>query len=226
LRTPLTSVAGYLELMLEDEDLIDDQVVEYLRIARRNAARLERLVDDLLFFAQFDAGRFSIVPGPVALDEVVADALRSARPRAGAKALTLTSDTTELPEGLVGDRLRLGQVLDNLVSNAVKFTPDGGEISVTTRVDGDSVTIAVADTGIGVPADEQGQLFQRFFRSSAATERAIQGTGLGLAITKTIVEAHGGTMEFVSKPDVGTTVSVTLPLAVEPARKLVAVHAA
>jgi len=110
-----------------------------------------------------------------------------------------------------GDPVRLGQVLDNLVSNAIKYTPNGGGVSITMTRTGETATIAVSDTGIGVPAEEQDQLFDRFFRTSNARTAGIEGTGLGLAITRRIVEAHGGTIGFESVEGTGTTFRLTLP---------------
>jgi signal transduction histidine kinase len=107
----------------------------------------------------------------------------------------------------------LTQVIDNLVSNGVKFTEEGGAVTVTVNGSGDTVELVVADTGIGVPTDEQAQVFSRFFRSSTATRRAIPGTGLGLAISRALVEQHGGTIAFSSREDEGTTVTVRLPAA-------------
>ena len=113
---------------------------------------------------------------------------------------------------LVGDRGRLAQVLDNLVSNALKFTPEGGRVEVRTSVTDDYVLLEVEDSGIGISAEEQPRLFERFFRAASATEQAIPGTGLGLAIVKAIVEAHSGRIEVVSAPGEGTTFRVELPL--------------
>jgi signal transduction histidine kinase len=112
-----------------------------------------------------------------------------------------------------GDPGRLGQLLDNLISNAVKFTPDGGRVDVRVFPQNGDVAIEVSDTGIGISAKEQTQLFQKFFRTSAAGERAIQGTGLGLSISKAIVEAHAGRIELESEESIGTTVRVLLPAA-------------
>ena len=102
-------------------------------------------------------------------------------------------------------------MVDNLLSNAIKYTPEGGGVRITMRQEGDTATIAVRDTGIGIPAGEQAQLFSRFFRSSNARASGVQGTGLGLAITRGIVEAHGGTIDFDSVEGSGTTFRVTLP---------------
>jgi signal transduction histidine kinase len=140
----------------------------------------------------------------------VATAVETARPAAEEKGVTL-SVVADHPSEVSADKSRIAQVLDNLVSNAVKFTNGGGNVTVTLAEDGDSVQLVIADTGIGVPADEQGQVFSRFFRSSTATHRAIPGTGLGLAISRALVEQHGGTIAFASREGEGTQVTVTLP---------------
>jgi signal transduction histidine kinase len=114
---------------------------------------------------------------------------------------------------LVGDRGRLAQVLDNLVSNALKFTPEGGTVQVRTSAHEEHVVLEVEDTGIGIPQDDQPRLFDRFFRSAVAEDQAIPGTGLGLAIVKAIVEAHSGRISISSREGVGTTFRVELPLA-------------
>ena len=112
---------------------------------------------------------------------------------------------------LSADRARLGQMLDNLLSNAVKFTPEGGIVTLRVQPDGDCVRLEVADTGMGIPADETEQLFSRFFRTSNATEQAIPGTGLGLTIVKALVEAHGGRISVESVEGSGTTFRIDLP---------------
>ena len=210
LRTPLTSIRGYLDLLLEDRSLSVDQR-RFLSIVDRNSARLLDLVSDLLFLAQVDAGKLAFEAHPVDLEQVVMECMESSSPIAAAKGIELTSQTTRLPK-LRGDRARLAQVLDNLVSNAVKFTPAGGRVEVRLSAVEGAAVIEVEDTGLGLAEDEQEQLFERFFRSSRATENAVPGTGLGLAIAKAIVEHHGGRIELESAEDVGTTVRVQLPL--------------
>jgi signal transduction histidine kinase len=211
LRTPLTSIRGYLELLREDGRL-DEEQLRYLGIVDRNSERLLDLVSDLLFLAQADAGKLNFELQPVDLETLVADCVEAAQPTATAKEIELTTSTHQLPVQLQGDPERLAQVLDNLVSNALKFTPSGGRVEISLQgVDGVAV-IEVSDTGLGLAEDEQDQLFERFFRSSRASENAIPGTGLGLAIAKTIVERHGGRIRLKSALDVGTTVRVELPL--------------
>jgi PAS domain S-box-containing protein len=209
LRTPLTSIRGYLELMSEDTELTPDQV-RFLDTIERNAQRLERVVGDLLFCAQVEAGKLSLECNAVDVNAIVEEAVHAAQPSAAAKAITLTSELGDVPE-IQGDRARLAQVLDNFVSNAVKFTPAGGSISVTTGVLPGEVEITVADTGMGIPADELPQLFQRFFRAERAAAAAIPGTGLGLAIAKAIVAGHGGRIRVESDEGAGTTFRILLP---------------
>jgi signal transduction histidine kinase len=212
LRTPLTSIRGYLDLVLDEEagELSAEQR-RFLEAVERNSGRLLRLVGDLLFVAQADAGRLSLEQAHVDVARLAAECVEGAQPAADEKAINLALGGSPVP-ALVGDRGRLAQVLDNLVSNALKFTPEGGTVSVKTSLDSDYVVIEVADTGIGIPLEDQPRLFERFFRSTAATEQAIPGTGLGLAIVKAIVEAHGGTISVYSLQGQGTTFRVELPL--------------
>jgi signal transduction histidine kinase len=211
LRTPLTSIRGYVELLQEDGRL-DDEQLRYLGVVDRNSARLLDLVSDLLFLAQVDAGKLTFELRPVELDVLVAECVEASQPTASARSIELVASTTSLPCPVQGDPTRLAQVLDNLISNALKFTPAGGRVEVRLGPAEGAAVIEVEDTGLGLAADEQAQLFQRFFRSSRASENAIPGTGLGLAIAKTIVERHGGRIGLESALDVGTTVRVELPL--------------
>jgi signal transduction histidine kinase len=211
LRTPLTSIIGYLELVQEDADALDPQSTRFLQVVERNSRRLHRLVGDLLFVAQVEAGRLSLDSEAVPLAGVVADCVEAARPRAEESGVTLRARTDDVGT-LKGDGDRLGQMLDNLVSNAVKFTAEGGTVDVYLARRGDKALLEVRDSGIGIPDAEQHRLFQRFFRSSTATEQAIPGVGLGLTISRAIVEAHGGTIGFESEEGRGTTFRVELPL--------------
>ena len=131
---------------------------------------------------------------------------------ADSRGIELTSKIERVAR-LEGDRPRLAQVLDNLVSNGLKFTPSGGRVEVRLSSENGAALLEVEDSGLGIPPDEQEHLFERFFRSSNAAENAIPGTGLGLTITKAIVERHGGRIEIESAENAGTTVRVQLPLA-------------
>jgi PAS domain S-box-containing protein len=212
LRTPLTSIRGYTELLLEGAvgDLSDAQR-QFLGVVDRNSDRLLHLVGDLLFLAQVEAGKLTLDLGAVDLSAAASDSVEAARPAAEEKGVTLTLATGPVPL-LAGDRGRIGQLFDNLVSNAVKFTPEGGRVDVRVRGQKGRAIVEVRDNGIGIPKREKKFLFQRFYRTSTATQQAIQGTGLGLAICKAIVEAHRGTIAVESQEGVGTTFRVSLPI--------------
>jgi signal transduction histidine kinase len=212
LRTPLTSIIGYLELVRDDEETLGDDARHFLEVVDRNAKRLLRLVGDMLFVAQVEAGRLTLERVALDLRQVVADSVEAARPAAERAGVELSLEAE--PVGLIdGDRDRVGQLIDNLVSNALKFTAPGGRVLVALRpADGDRALVAVGDDGMGIPDAEQQHLFERFFRSSSASSRAVPGVGLGLTIVKTIVEAHAGEVALESREGVGTIVRVHLPL--------------
>jgi PAS domain S-box-containing protein len=218
LRTPLTSIHGYLELVIDGEaGAVTDEQREFLAIVQRNANRLLALVGDLLFLAQIEAGKLSLEVDAVDLSALAAESVETARPLAEEKDITLTLATSPLPR-LAGDRARLAQLLDNLVSNAVKFTPQGGRVDVRASSSRGNAILEVRDTGMGIPAEEQEHVFERFFRTSRATEQAIQGTGLGLAISRAIVHAHGGQITLASSDGEGATFRISIPIrAVQPA---------
>lgn len=217
LRTPLSSILGYLELMRDDEDSpLSDEQLQYLGVAERNAHRLLRLVGDLLFTAQVASGKFPLDLGSVALSDVVAAAVQSARPAAAAAGIELLIELPGTPLAVRGDSVRLGQACDNLISNAIKFTPRGGTVTVGLSSTANDAIVSVRDTGMGIPASELDQLYARFFRASTATRNAVPGVGLGLTITKAIVTAHEGELDVESREGVGTLFSMSLPLPRKP----------
>jgi signal transduction histidine kinase len=225
LRNPIGAIRGYAELLADDPGLSAAQQT-FLDVIDRKSTQLQRLVDDLLDLARLDTGQLAIDIRPLDLAQLTRQALEDHRPAAQAKQLTVT---VELPAHLPmrADALRLRQVLDNLLSNAIKYTPSGGGITVTaglaTRSDDDSerqnedesegetVVVIIADTGIGIPAEQYEHLFSRFFRASTAKDAEIKGTGLGLAITRAIVTAHGGTITAAPGEGGGTVFTVALP---------------
>ena len=217
LRTPLTSICGYLELLLHDDgraELATTQLT-WLEVIDRNAERLLRLVEDLLITAQASAGNLALEKGELDIAAIIAQAVEASTPVATARGIALNCSTEPLPAA-DGDRLRIGQVIDNLVSNALKFTPAGGTIDVRAYPHRSAVRIEVADTGMGIAENEQAQLFDRFFRTAQAQEQSIPGVGLGLSISKAIVEAHAGRLSVQSVEGEGTTFFVDLPVVAKP----------
>jgi PAS domain S-box-containing protein len=208
LRTPLTSIIGYLELLGTGDETLGPETARYVEIVRRNADRLQRMVEELLFLARVDAGGLTLDLDDVDVAEIARSAIGSARPAAVAKKLSLEFDGTDSATTLA-DGNRIGQVFDNLISNAVKFTPPGGKIEVSVRTDEGKIVASVVDTGNGIPAADQPRLFERFFRSTATSE--LPGTGLGLTIVRAIVEGHGGSITCDSSEGVGTRFTFTLP---------------
>lgn len=213
LRTPLTSIMGYLELINEGEPVKrTPEQHAYLEIVQRNAERLVRLVSDLLLVAEARDRTLALDVREVDLGAIAAECVEAARPAADTKQIELIlSDGS--PGRLDGDRIRLAQVLDNLISNALKFTPAGGRVTVRATSRDGMARIDVSDSGPGISAADQAQLFNPFFRTRAAAAQAIQGTGLGLTITRAIVEAHRGSIGVESTLGAGTTFHVWLPRA-------------
>ncbi|GAA4368965.1 sensor histidine kinase [Paeniglutamicibacter cryotolerans] len=207
LRTPLTSILGYLELV-QDFPGVPAPAVQFTQVAERNTHRLKRLVDDLLSSAGSGLG---IKPEPIDLMEVVGMAVESHRGSAQMAGISLgLRGPVTLP--VLADPFRIGQVIDNLVSNGVKYTQSGGTVDILVAATDDGARIQVADNGPGLDAEEQKQLFNRFFRTGSALRSSVPGTGLGLSISREIIEAHGGTLAVDSLPGRGCTFTVDLPL--------------
>ncbi|MEV4735982.1 MULTISPECIES: sensor histidine kinase [unclassified Microbacterium] len=214
LRTPLSAIIGFLDLLQNDpaQPLTEEQQ-DFVGIIERNAQRLLTLVGDLLFTAQVESGRFPLERQDVDLGELVRSAVASSGPHAQRESIDLVAEVPETPVRMAADPGRIGQALDNLLSNAIKFTPSGGRVTAAVRAHDGGIELSVRDTGLGIPEDEQGMLFTRFFRASTATRNAVPGVGLGLTITRAIVLAHGGTMDVTSKEGVGTEFRMFLPTA-------------
>jgi PAS domain S-box-containing protein len=212
LRTPLTSISAYTGLLREADPktlLADGPAL--LEVIDRNTTQLRQIIDELLELSALDTGHAAVQATPVDLADVVRESVESTRAAINGNPLTVTSD---VPGDLVlpGDHRRLRQVVDNLLGNAVKYSPDGGRISVRLRpVDG-SAELTVSDTGIGISPEERDQMFTRLYRTTRARDRAIPGTGLGLALSRAVVERHHGTIELAGHEGPGTTIRVRLPL--------------
>ena len=216
LRTPLTSIIGYVDVILDDADSLPEDTRGFLHTVQRNARRLHRLVDDLLSTALQSVATVLDIER-VSVTELLERSAVEARKAAAAAGLELELDTNVGPElDINGDSERLSQVFDNLFSNAIKYTPAGGRVEGTVRRDGNVAVVRVRDTGRGISEAEMGKIFNKFFRGSTVLTDAIPGVGLGLAITKTIVDAHAGSITVTSELGKGATFEVRLPLADAP----------
>lgn len=212
LRTPLTAIDGWVHVLLgEEPGPLTDEQRRFLGIVKRNSDRLMRLVGDLLVAGRIEAGKLELELGEVDVAEVARETAELVAASAQAKRITLTVHA-EAPVLIQGDRRRLGQLLSNLVANAIKFTPEDGSVNVRVERRNGSCRITVSDTGIGIPKGDREHLFERFYRASSATDRGITGTGLGLAISKAIAESHDGTIELADEDGPGTVFVVELPL--------------
>jgi PAS domain S-box-containing protein len=212
LRTPLSAILGFAEF-LEDElgGPLTSEQRGFVAEIQAGTRRLQRLVDDLLDFARVEAGSFQLVWRPANLTDLAKEEASSLRPQAQARGLEVELDLPASPVRLPMDAMRVGQVLLNLLANAIKFTPPGGRVRLSLEEDEEEATVAVQDTGIGIPAEHLPRLFQKFYQVDPSTTRSHGGAGLGLAISKAIVEAHGGRIGVLSQPGQGSTFWFTLP---------------
>ena len=191
-KTPLTAIQGFAETLLGGA--LDDKTnrERFVEIIREHARRLARLTDDLLKLSRIEAGRLELELRSIRVEALVKGCVETAHLKAEAKGLRIH---VALPEGIPpvrGDGAQLGEVLQNLLDNALQYTPPGGQIDVSAASNGQGVTFTVADTGIGIPESELERIFERFYRVDSARSREAGGTGLGLAIARHIVDAHGG----------------------------------
>ena len=215
LRTPLTFVKGYVQLLLEGNagELTEEQQ-EYLGIVAEKTDVITGLVSDIMFLQQADR-----VPGgktPVSLTRLAWRALRGCAATAEKARLTLVENLPENVPAAAGNEARLLQVFDNLLGNAIKFSPDGGQITVTVEDVGSMVQASVSDQGIGIPKDQQERIFERFYQIDGSARRRFSGAGLGLAIVKRIVETHGGQVWVESEIGEGSTFYFTIPKYLDP----------
>ncbi len=212
LRTPMTSIKGYVENMLDGlTGNLNERQTHYLTRVKYNTERLTRLINDLLDLSRIEAGRIELALGPVSIVDLVADVLETVQTSASKKSITVEARHARGLPMVRGDRDKLHHILTNLVQNATKFTPQGGEIQVESLVRDDGfVQLCVADTGCGIQAHEIDKVFEKFYRGELAPPEA-RGAGLGLAITKSLVELHGGRIWVESAPGEGSRFFFTVP---------------
>ncbi len=212
LRTPLTSIIGYADLLAElERDSMSERAQQFVEVISRNAHRELRLVQDLLLLVRLEAGTFSLERDVGDLRAIVEQSCEAVRPQAGRGDIGLDVSLADTGE-IWGDAHRLGQAVDNLLTNAVKFSEPGDVVHVRLEADGEHASIEVEDEGIGVAEEEVDKLFDRLFRASSAVSNQIQGTGLGLTIVKSVIEAHGGKVSVRSRSGEGTCFRIELPL--------------
>lgn len=210
LRTPLSNIRGYLEAV---RDGVVEPTREVIDSLYEEAMLLNRLVDDLQELALAEAGQLRLERRPVAPADLVNRAMEAARAHAAAEGIALQADVPEDLPLVDVDPQRIGQVLGNLLSNAMTHTPSGGDVVVAAKVRESEVEVSVSDTGEGIPPEHLPYIFERFYRADKSRSRATGGAGLGLAITKQLVEAHGGRITVESQVGQGTTFTFTLPVA-------------
>ena len=213
LRTPLHTIIGFSELLGEElEGPLNDKQRRFVQHIHKDSLHLLELINDILDISKIEAGRLELRREAFDFAALVAESLASVRALAETKSQVLEAEL-DVPTAVDADRLRIKQVLVNLLSNAIKFTPEGGRIRVEANVQDSSVAISVSDNGIGIPAEEQDFIFDKFHQVGATTKGVREGTGLGLAITKRLVEEHGGTIRVASQLKKGSTFVITLPIA-------------
>jgi PAS domain S-box-containing protein len=221
-RTALTGIQGFSEL-IRDGGLESDEVRAYGGYIFNDADRINRLIGDMLDLDRMESGRMSMRSGDVDINEVLTEAIT--RAGSGASQVEFKSDLDPRLPIVMGDRDRLIQVVSNLVNNAVKYSPDGGTVTLSTRSEGGYALVSVADTGLGIPPDEIGHVFERFRRVRSGAAQSIPGTGLGLTIVKQIVEMHGGKIWVESAVGHGSAFHFTVPLVAENVTPLQRRHA-
>jgi len=213
LRTPLTSMQGYLETLAVKTDLSEKEKRGYLDRAIRQSNRLRRLIADLFELAKLDAHEVKDHPEPFSLGELALDVLQKFNLMASERGVNLVSDLDPRLPFVMADIGLIERALENLLKNAVTYTPGGGTVTLSVLPGPDQVTVTVADTGKGIREADLPHIFDRYYRIDTADDDTAEGTGLGLAITKRIVELHGSTIEVQSEPDRGSVFAFELPLA-------------
>jgi signal transduction histidine kinase len=212
LKTPLTSVQGFAQAILDGTAATPDAQRQAAQVIYDESARMHRMVLDLLDLARLDAGTLDLQRVPVDLAPLLNSIAEKFSPQARTADVIIRVEAEVLPS-ITGDGDRLAQVFTNLVDNALKFTPAGGSVTLRATSADSKVRVDVTDTGAGIPVEAQAHIFDRFFQADPSRSGgARHGAGLGLAIVKEIVAAHGGTINFRSEPGVGSTFTVTLPL--------------
>ncbi|HEY4137512.1 MAG TPA: ATP-binding protein, partial [Casimicrobiaceae bacterium] len=213
LRTPLNAIIGFSEVLLERFfGDVNEKQDDYLKDIHSSGKHLLSLINDILDLSKVEAGRMELEPASFDVSSALSNAMTLIRERAQRHGITLGQDVDPMLGEIVADERKFKQILLNLLTNAVKFTPDGGQINVSARKDDSQAVIAVRDTGIGIAAEDQAAVFEEFRQVGHDYTRKAEGTGLGLALTRKFVELHGGQIRVDSEPGKGSTFTFTIPL--------------
>jgi len=214
LKTPLTSIIGYIDIILMRQNKVgplNEKQQRYLQTAQRNSYRLKSLVDDLLDISRIESGGLELTPAELELWPEIEEIVTGMQTQINDKDIDLVLDIPQEICPVLADKLRLGQVISNLLSNACKYSPQGARVTIRAREEDAGVRIDVSDTGIGISPEDQERLFTKFFRADNSSTREVSGSGLGLYITKHLIEAHGGRIWASSQIGQGTTFSIIWP---------------
>ncbi len=212
LKTPITAIRGLSESVIDDEDIDQETVLHFMKRIHSQSIRLSQLVGDLLTLSRLEddheSERFTIIN----MNELVKSSVKSIEAAIEEKHQKLNIDISDEKIDVYGDRENLSQLVDNLINNAIKYTPENGVISIKLGVENENLVLQVSDTGIGVSPQLQQRIFERFYRVDKARSKSLGGTGLGLSIVKNIAEKHGGIVNIESQPSKGSTFSYYMPL--------------
>jgi signal transduction histidine kinase len=211
LKTPLTVIGGFAETLASD-DVPEVQRTQFVEAIRSNAERMRRIVDDLLDLSRIESGGWRPLPEVVDVRTIAAEVLDAAGRDAREKGIHFDLDLSDDSQTLVADPTALRQILVNLVSNAARYTPTDGTVTVSTHSAPGGTWLGVRDTGTGIAPEQLPRIFERFYRVDTARSREGGGTGLGLSIVRHLVEAHGGRVTAESEPGVGTTIGAIFPI--------------
>jgi two-component sensor histidine kinase len=221
LRTPLAAIKNAVQLMLSGKTgEVNEHQKRFLSMAERNINRLTNILNDLLNLSRIESGKIELKFENIQLKDVIEMAASSLRPHADVKSIQIDVQIPESLPAVYGDQEKIEQILTNLIGNAIKFTPDGGNILISAQLpvhdpkdgDGQTVAISVKDTGVGIPVEHLNAIFEKFHQVEGSLHRSVSGTGLGLAITKGLVEAHQGKIVVESEMGKGSTFTFTLPV--------------
>jgi signal transduction histidine kinase len=211
LRAPLTAIAGYSQMLL-DEPSDEEMMRDFVQIIHDEARRMGDLVNNFLDLARMESGRAELVKGATNIRDIVEQVVTMMQPTAQQRAIAIETDVSPDVPIIQADNNRLKQVMLNLVSNAIKYNKDGGQVLISAQVEDGHLRVAVRDTGVGIAPEDLERIGEKFFRVRGASEESL-GTGLGLAIARQIAEAHSGRLEIQSIYGEGSTFSFTVPLA-------------